>query len=44
MTSGRHTLAETMTDPAPENLRVRFRRTAAVTDDTWTHVRCQIAR
>ena len=26
---------------APENLRVRFRR-AAVTDDTWTHVRCQL--
>jgi hypothetical protein len=29
---------------APEHLRVRFRRTAAITDDTWTHVRCQVAR
>jgi hypothetical protein len=27
---------------APDNLRVRFQRTTAVTDDTWTHVRCQL--
>jgi hypothetical protein len=29
---------------ATENLRVRFRRATAVTDDTWSHVRCQTRR
>jgi hypothetical protein len=29
---------------APENLRVRFRRSTEVAADTWTHVRCQLAR
>lgn len=29
---------------APENLRVKFRRSTAVAADTWTHVRCQLAR
>ena len=28
---------------APENLRVRIRRLNAPADDTWTHVRCQLA-
>lgn len=27
---------------APEHLRVKVRRAAAVADDTWTHVRCQL--
>jgi hypothetical protein len=27
---------------APDHLRVRVRRAAAVAEDTWTHVRCQI--
>ena len=27
---------------APDHLRVRVRRAAAVADDTWTHVRCQL--
>lgn len=27
---------------SPENLRVRFHRSAPVADDTWTHVRCQL--
>jgi hypothetical protein len=27
---------------APENLRVRFHRSAPVAADTWTHVRCQL--
>jgi hypothetical protein len=26
----------------PDNLRVRVRRATAVSDDTWTHVRCQV--
>jgi hypothetical protein len=26
----------------PDHLRVRFQRTTEVTDDTWSHVRCQL--
>jgi hypothetical protein len=29
---------------SPENLRIRMRRAAAPAGDTWTHVRCQIAK
>jgi hypothetical protein len=29
---------------APDHLRVRFRRATEVTDDTWSHVRCQLHR
>jgi hypothetical protein len=29
---------------APDHLRVQFRRASPVTDDTWTHVRCQLQR
>ena len=32
---------EAMCPTATEHLRVRFHRTAAVTDDTWSRVRCQ---
>jgi len=40
---------EIVSDPAacpttPEHLRVRIHRQAAVTEDTWTHVRCQLER
>ena len=38
---------EIVSDPAacpsaPENLRIQLRRAAPVTDDTWSHVRCQL--
>jgi hypothetical protein len=33
-----------MCPTAPDHLRVRFQRSAAVADDTWTHVRCQLRR
>jgi hypothetical protein len=38
---------EIVSDPAacpaaPENLRVQLRRSAPATDDTWSHVRCQL--
>jgi hypothetical protein len=29
---------------APDHLRIQFQRSAAVTADTWTYVRCQIRR
>ena len=33
----------TVCPTAPDNLRVRFRRTTVPALDTWTHVRCQLA-
>jgi len=47
--SGAADCYELVADPVacpstPGNLRVRIQRATAVTDDTWTHVRCQRAQ
>jgi hypothetical protein len=46
--SGSSDCYELVADPVacpstPDHLRVRIQRSSAVTDDTWTHVRCQRA-